>query len=201
MAEDLQTLISKMRVCAICKGLELGPKPIFQLDESAKILIVGQAPGRLTHAKDRPFDDPSGERLRSWLGVDRSTFYNDKRIGIFPMGLCFPGSGSGGDKPPRSECAETWRSPVMHTLRHVELTLVLGRYAVAWHLPNLKDQTVTEAVRRSSDGQNGVFVLPHPSPRNNRWLKKNPWFEGQVVPRIRSKIAQLLDGSPHGQQQ
>jgi uracil-DNA glycosylase len=105
--EDLQTLKSKMRACTLCKGLELGPGPIFQLDDCAKILIVGQAPGRLTHAKDRPFDDPSGVRLRSWLGVDQSTFYNDKRIGTFPMALCFPGSGSGGDKPPRAECAET----------------------------------------------------------------------------------------------
>lgn len=196
MLENLQTLKLKMLACSLCEGLELGPKPIFQLDKRAKILIVGQAPGRLTHVKDRPFDDPSGERLRSWLGVDRLTFYDDKRIGIFPMGLCFPGSGSGGDKPPRTECAKTWRLPVMETLQNVELTLVLGRYAIGWHLPEFKDLPVTEAVWRSSDGQNGVFVLPHPSPRNNRWLKKNDWFEGQVVPRIQLKIARLLDDSP-----
>lgn len=195
MLEDLPTLKTKMLACTLCKGLELGPKPIFQLDQRAKILIAGQAPGRLTHAKNRPFDDPSGERLRSWLGVDRSTFYDDKRIGIFPMGLCFPGSGSGGDKPPRDECAKAWRLPVLGALHNVELTLVLGRYAIAWHLPDLKNLPVTEAVRQSSDGQNGVFVLPHPSPRNNRWLKKNDWFEAQVVPRIQLKVARLLDGS------
>jgi uracil-DNA glycosylase len=190
--DDLQTLKKNMLTCSLCEGLKLGPKPIFQLDHRAKVLIVGQAPGRLAHAKDRPFDDPSGERLRSWLGVDRSTFYNDKRIGIFPMGLCFPGSGSGGDKPPRTECAKTWRAPVMRALRNVELTLVLGRYAISWHLPDLHGQPVTEAVRHSSGGQNGVFVLPHPSPRNNRWLKKNYWFEAQVVPRIQLAVARLL---------
>ncbi|MEP2031502.1 MAG: uracil-DNA glycosylase family protein [Paracoccaceae bacterium] len=187
--------MSKMRGCTLCKGLELGPNPIFQLDEQARILIVGQAPGRITHVKDRPFDDPSGERLRAWLGVDRATFYDDKRIAIFPMGLCFPGSGSGGDKPPRPECAQTWRSPVMQSLTNIKLTLVLGSYAIAWHLPNLKGKSVTDAVRLASEGSNGIFVLPHPSPRNNRWLKKNRWFEDQVVPRIRSRAAQLLRDS------
>ena len=195
MPESLHLLTSKMRACARCKGLELGPKPIFQLDERVKVLIAGQAPGRLAHTKNRPFDDPSGDRLRNWLGVDRFTFYDDKRIGIFPMGLCYPGSGSGGDKPPMKTCAATWRPPVLQALGKVELTLVLGRYAVAWHLPNLRDRPVTEAVRRSSEGRKGIFVLPHPSPRNNRWLKKNAWFEAQVVPRIRSKMAQVLDNT------
>jgi uracil-DNA glycosylase len=196
MPETLQTLKTKMLACSLCEGLELGPRPIFQLDQSVKVLIVGQAPGRITHAKDRPFDDPSGERLRAWLGVDRATFYGDKRIGIFPMGLCFPGSGSGGDKPPRPECANTWRSPVMETLKNVELTLVLGRYAIEWHLPDFKGLSVTEAVKRSSDGQNGIFVLPHPSPRNNRWLKQNDWFETQVVPRIQLDVTRLLKNTP-----
>lgn len=193
MLDDFQALKKRMLACSLCTDLELGPKPIFQLDQRARILIVGQAPGRVTHAKDRPFDDPSGNRLRSWLGVDRQTFYNDNRIGIFPMGLCFPGSGSTGDKPPKAECAATWRLPVMASLQSVELTLVLGRYAIAWHLPDLKGLPVTEAVKRTSEGQNGVFVLPHPSPRNNRWLKRNDWFEAQVVPRIRVEIAGLLN--------
>ncbi|MEP4198920.1 MAG: uracil-DNA glycosylase family protein [Aliishimia sp.] len=192
MPETLQTLSLKMQACTLCDGLELGPNPIFQLDEQAKILIVGQAPGRITHKKSRPFDDPSGDRLRTWLGVDRATFYDDKRIGIFPMGLCFPGSGKSGDKPPRPECAAAWRVPVMAALRNVELTLVLGRYAIEWHLPALKDARVTDAVKLSSDGDHGVFVLPHPSPRNNRWLKQNPWFEADVIPRIQSTVATLL---------
>ena len=129
--------------------------------------------------------------------VARFTFYDDKRIGIFPMGLCYPGSGSGsgGDKPPMKTCAATWRLPVLQALGKVELTLVLGRYAIAWHLPYLRDRPVTEAVRRSSESRKGIFVLPHPSPRNNRWLKKNAWFEAQVVPRIRSNMAQVLDNT------
>ena len=195
MPETLHTLASKIRSCALCKGLELGPKPVFQLDESVKILIVGQAPGRLAHAKNRPFDDPSGDRLRSWIGVDRTTFYEDKRIGIFPMGLCYPGSGPGGDKPPRKTCATTWRLPVLQALEKVELTLVLGCYAIAWHLPDFRGHRVTEAVRRSAEGRKGIFILPHPSPRNNRWLKKNAWFEAQIVPRIRLQTAQVLDGT------
>ncbi len=193
MPDEFASLMASMRACRICDGLPLGPNPIFQLDARVKVLIVGQAPGRITHAKDRPFDDPSGVRLRAWLGVDEATFYEDPRIGLFPMGLCFPGTGTSGDLPPRPECAQAWRAQVMAALNAVELTLVLGQYAIAWHLPALKGVAVTEAVRRSSDGQSGVFVLPHPSPRNNRWLKKNDWFEAEVIPRIQSHVARLLD--------
>jgi len=193
MPADFASLMAMMRGCRICDGLELGPNPIFQLSAQARILVVGQAPGRITHAKDRPFDDPSGTRLRAWMGVDAATFYNDPRIGLFPMGLCFPGSGASGDLPPRPECARTWRAPVMAALKEVQLTLVLGQYAIGWHLPALKGVTVSEAVRRASDGADGVFVLPHPSPRNNRWLKTHGWFEAEVIPRIQSRISQLLD--------
>ncbi len=192
MPDDLAALMASMRACRICDGLELGPNPIFQLDPAVRILIVGQAPGRITHGKNRPFDDPSGVRLRAWLGVDEATFYGDPRIGLFPMGLCFPGSGTSGDKPPRAECAVAWRRPVMAALKDVQLTLVLGQYAIAWHLPALKGMAVTEAVKRSSEGQDGVFVLPHPSPRNNRWLKINDWFEADVIPRIQSTVSELL---------
>ena len=192
MPDDLQTLSAQMRACTLCKDLPLGPNPIFQLNAQARILIVGQAPGRITHAKSRPFDDPSGERLRQWLGVNRDTFYSDPRLGIFPMALCFPGTGSGGDKPPPALCADTWRSKVMGALTRIELTLVLGAYAIAWHLPHLKGQSVTEAVRQSSQGAGNIFVLPHPSPRNNRWLKQNPWFEAQVIPRIQQTVSRTL---------
>lgn len=181
-----------MRACALCKDLPLGPNPIFQLDKRAKILIVGQAPGRITHAKGRPFDDPSGDRLRGWLAVDKQTFYSDPRIGIFPMGLCFPGGGSGGDKPPREVCATTWRASVLASLNKVRLTLVLGAYAIAWHAPTFKRKPVAEAVRQSSDGGEGVYILPHPSPRNNRWLNQNPWFEASVIPRIQKDVRSLL---------
>ncbi|MEP1586958.1 MAG: uracil-DNA glycosylase family protein [Tateyamaria sp.] len=190
----MQTLITQMRACTLCKDLPLGPKPIFQLDPSATILIVGQAPGRITHKKGRPFDDPSGERLRAWMGVDKTTFYDNPRMGIFPMGLCFPGTGASGDNPPPPICAQTWRKPVMDVLQNVKLTLVLGAYAIGWHLPQLKGSSVVKAVRHASDGRDGVFVLPHPSPRNNRWLRQNSWFEQDVVPRIQDTVQQCLGG-------
>ncbi|MEX0349084.1 MAG: uracil-DNA glycosylase family protein [Paracoccaceae bacterium] len=189
---EFDTLMSELRACRLCEDLPLGPNPLFQLSEQAKILIVGQAPGRITHAKGRPFDDPSGDRLRDWLGIDRPTFYGDPRIGIFPMGLCFPGGGAGGDKPPRPICATTWRAPVLEALKHVRLTLILGAYAIAWHAPTLKGKSVVEAVKKSSECDDGTFILPHPSPRNNRWLKQNPWFETTVVPRIQQNVRSLL---------
>ncbi|WP_299375016.1 uracil-DNA glycosylase family protein [uncultured Tateyamaria sp.] len=192
MTRDFDSLTTKMRACTVCEGLPLGPNPIFQLSAGARILIVGQAPGRITHYKNRPFDDPSGERLRAWMGIDRDAFYTDPRIGIFPMGLCFPGSAPGGDAPPRPECAATWRAPVMEMLEDVELTLILGAYAIAWHAPYLKGYSVRDAVRTSGAGEDGVFVLPHPSPRNNRWLKQNDWFEAEIVPRIQRRVARLL---------
>ncbi len=192
MQQDFQKLRSEMQACTLCKDLPLGPNPIFQLDERAKILIVGQAPGRITHLKNRPFDDPSGDRLRGWLAIDRATFYADPRVGIFPMGLCFPGTGSAGDNPPPPICAKTWRKRALQTLESVQLTLVLGAYAIAWHLPHLKGKTVVEAVKQSSEGSDDVFVLPHPSPRNNRWLKQHAWFEADIVPRIQHRVKQHL---------
>lgn len=192
---ELEDLKQQMHACALCKDLPLGPNPIFQLDQQVRILIVGQAPGRITHHKGRPFDDPSGDRLRDWLAVDKRIFYTDPKVGIFPMALCFPGGGPGGDKAPPQICAATWREPVLKSLRKVELTLVLGAYAIAWHLPHLKGRSVVDAVRESGSGQDSVFVLPHPSPRNNRWLKQNPWFEEDVVPRIQDRVAAILGKS------
>lgn len=195
MQQNFYELKLEMQNCTLCSELPLGPNPVFQLEEHAKILIVGQAPGRLAHLKKRPFDDPSGDRLRDWLAIEKSAFYSDPRIGIFPMGLCFPGTGSAGDNPPTEVCAKTWRKRVLQALENVELTLVLGAYAIAWHLPHLKGKTVADAVKQSSTGKNNLFVLPHPSPRNNRWLKKNEWFEADIVPRIRQKVKQNLSGS------
>lgn len=183
-----------MRACAICTDLPLGPRPIFQLDPAARILIAGQAPGRITHHKGVPFDDPSGDRLRDWLGLDRATFYNDPRIGILPMGLCFPGTGQAGDLPPRPECAPAWRAQVLDALPNLSLTLVIGRYAIDWHLPQMRRIAVTQAVR---DVKGETIVLPHPSPRNNRWLKRNPWFASNHLPPLRARVAAiLLDGAP-----
>ncbi|WP_299138201.1 uracil-DNA glycosylase family protein [uncultured Tateyamaria sp.] len=190
--ETISHLTDQVRACTICSDLPLGPRPIFQLGASAKLLIVGQAPGRITHEKGVPFDDPSGDRLRTWLGVDRATFYDAKKIAILPMGFCFPGTGSGGDLPPRSECAPAWRTQVLNALTEVELTLVIGRYAIDWHLPDYGRHTVTEAVKAWSDVWPAQLILPHPSPRNNRWLKTNPWFETTVIPALQSRVRDLL---------
>ncbi|WP_372574505.1 uracil-DNA glycosylase family protein [Ruegeria jejuensis] len=190
---EFETLKSEMRACSLCKNLPLGPNPLFQLSEQARILIVGQAPGRITHAKGRPFDDPSGDRLRNWLAIDKDRFYSDPKIGIFPMALCFPGRGAGGDKPPRKVCATTWRAPVLGALQDVRLTLILGAYAIAWHAPSLRGLSVADAVSRSGERDDGNFILPHPSPRNNRWLKNNPWFEADIVPRIQRSVYSLLN--------
>ncbi|MFK7751166.1 MAG: uracil-DNA glycosylase family protein [Sedimentitalea sp.] len=192
MLDDFETLSCEMRSCTACEGLELGPKPIFQLSPDARVLIVGQAPGRLAHQKGQPFDDPSGDRLRIWMGVSREAFYDDPRIGIFPMGLCFPGKAKAGDKPPRPECAPLWRQKMLAHLSNVALTLVIGRYAIDWHLPDARKSTVAEAVFAPRKAKQATFVLPHPSPRNTLWLKRHPSFERDIVPNIRAQIKSLL---------
>ncbi len=186
-------LMTEVRACNICQGLPLGPRPILQAYSQARILIAGQAPGSRTHAKGIPFDDPSGDRLRDWLGIDRETFYDNERIAIIPMGFCFPGTGSGGDLPPRPECAQSWRDKILSRLTGIELTLVIGRYAIDWHLPELSKATVTEAVKAGSETEDGTLVLPHPSPRNNRWLRQNPWFEEEVLPKLKQNVENMLN--------
>ena len=190
--QDFSELLKRMSACTICDGLELGPNPIFQIDQKAKILIVGQAPGRITHAKNRPFDDMSGNRLRRWLGVDRTTFYEDPRMGIFPMGLCFPGDGKGGDAPPRKECADTWRLPVLFHLQQVELTILMGRYAIDWHVPEHKRASVADAVSSIDPATAKNIILPHPSPRNMRWFKIHPWFDAEIIPALQKRVAAIL---------
>ena len=189
---QLNDLKERMRACAICADLPLGPKPLFQLSHEAKILIAGQAPGRKTHEKGRPFDDASGNRLRTWLGMSRETFYEDPRVGVLPMGLCYPGTGAQGDLPPRVECAPAWRAEALSHLVDLELTLVIGRYAIDWHIPDFKRLSVTEAAKRSGEARSDTLVLPHPSPRNNRWLLNNPWFEADIVPDLQEGVRRLL---------
>jgi uracil-DNA glycosylase len=151
-------------------------------------LIAGQAPGRVTRAKGIPFDDVSGDRLRGWLGLTRAQFYDAQKVAIVPMGFCFPGNGPSGDLPPRPECAPQWRERLLSAMPALELTLVLGRYAIAWHLPDAKARPLVELV----GGDHPAQVLPHPSPRNNRWLRQNPWFEAEVLPPLRGRIAALM---------
>jgi uracil-DNA glycosylase len=188
----LATLLAEVRACRLCEGLPLGPKPIFQIDQRARILIAAQAPGRLAHERGRSFDDPSGNRLRDWMGIDRDTFYDASKIAIMAMGFCFPGSGKGGDLPPRPECAPAWRSKLLAQLPNVGLTLVIGQYSQAWHLPLFARLSVTDRVRGWRDGPAGVMPLPHPSPRNIGWLKRNPWFDEDVVPALKNLVSRHL---------
>lgn len=185
-------LAQRMRACTLCADLPLGPKPLFQLSDAARILIAGQAPGRKTHEKGIPFDDVSGDRLRDWMGIDRATFYNDPRLAILPMGLCYPGTGKSGDKPPRPECAPAWREAALSTLPQLELTLVIGRYAMDWHLPDHKGQAIASVAQSLAQPDARILLLPHPSPRNNRWLRQNEWFEAETLPLLRQKVSQLL---------
>ena len=167
------SLISEVQACTICKAeLPLGPRPVFQLDPQARILIAGQAPGRKVHQSGVPFDDASGKRLRHWLGISREVFYNPKQIAILPMGFCFPGSGRSGDLPPRPECEPAWRKQLLEHLDDLKLTLLLGQYAQTYHFET--KSSVTERVKSWRSYWPLMVPLPHPSPRNNLWLRKKP---------------------------
>lgn len=185
-------LVARVRACTLCaEFLPLGPRPVIQLSESSRILVVGQAPGRRVHETGLPFNDPSGDRLRQWMGVTRDTFYDEQNLAILPMGFCYPGTGKSGDLPPRPECAPAWRSELLRRLPNIGLTLVIGQYAQAWHLGG-KARSVTEQVRHWQDHWPAVVPMPHPSPRNNLWLRRNPWFEQDVIPAVQHRVAQLL---------
>jgi len=182
-----------IRDCTLCaEHLPLGPRPVLQISSSARILIAGQAPGRKVHASGIPFDDASGDRLRDWLGLDRGTFYDTSRVAILPMGFCYPGTGKSGDLPPRPECATAWREKILSELRAVTLTLVIGQYAMAWHLGPRAKATLTETVQTWREYQPQIWPMPHPSPRNNLWLKKNPWFAHDLLPTLREHVKSAL---------
>lgn len=188
MAEDLDQLLESVLRCRLCeKSLPAGPRPVLQVDKRARILVAGQAPGRRVHESGVPFDDPSGDRLRDWLGLSRDEFYAGDKVAILPMGFCYPGTGKSGDLPPRPECAPAWRSQLLSMMPGIRLTVVIGQYAQQWHLSALK-KNLTDTVRAWQDYDDGVFPLPHPSPRNNRWLKKNPWFAAEVLPELRRRV-------------
>lgn len=203
MTDDLDRLsfdelVKQVRACTICKDvLPLGPRPVVQLSESSRILVVGQAPGRRVHETGLPFNDPSGDRLRQWMGVTRDTFYDEQKMAILPMGFCYPGTGKSGDLPPRPECADAWREALLTRLPDIRLTLLIGQYAHAWHLGSRK-RSVTDNVRAWQQHWPEIIPMPHPSPRNNLWLRNNPWFEQEVVPAMQARIAEVL-GSDDGQ--
>ena len=191
-APNLSALLREVRACTLCAPhLPQGPRPVLQAHADARILIAGQAPGRKVHASGVPFDDASGERLRSWLEVSRETFYDPRVFAILPMGFCYPGTGRSGDVPPRPECAPTWRAALLAAMPQVQLTLVIGQYAIAYHLP-LHKGPLTEAVQAWRSYGPDVMLLPHPSPRNNGWLKRHPWFEAALLPVLRARVAAVL---------
>lgn len=165
---------------------------MLQVGARARILIAGQAPGRKVHASGIPFDDASGERLRAWMGVSREEFYDARRIAILPMGFCYPGTGATGDLPPRPECAAQWRERLLAAMPHVALTLVLGRHALQWHLPQARTARLTDVVKAWRTTWPEQLVLPHPSGRNNGWLSANPWFDEDVLPHLRSRVRTLM---------
>jgi uracil-DNA glycosylase len=190
---SLSALLTDVRACTLCaEHLPSGPRPVLQMHASARILIAGQAPGRKVHESGVPFDDASGDRLRAWLGVSRDVFYDAKRVAILPMGFCYPGTGKSGDLPPRAECAAAWRALLLSHLKKLKLTLVIGQYAMAHHLPT-EATTLTEIVQAWRKYWPDTVPLPHPSPRNNLWLKRNPWFEKELVPRLQARVAEIID--------
>jgi uracil-DNA glycosylase len=187
------SLLAAVRACRRCEAvLPLGPRPILQCDPRARLLIVGQAPGRLAHERGRPFDDPSGERLRAWLGLDRQAFYDARRVALLPMAFCYPGKGPGGDRPPRPECAPAWRATLLASLPAIELTLLLGCHAVRHHLPGERGRRLAEVVAGWRAHAPALLPLPHPSPRNLRWFARNPFFEAELLPWLRARVSDLL---------
>lgn len=184
-------LLEQVRACTLCQAhLPREPRPVVQLDPRARILIASQAPGRKAHESGIPFDDASGDRLREWLGVTREELLDPARFAIVPMGMCYPGKAKSGDLPPRPECAPTWRTQLLAQLPRVELTLVIGQYAHRYHFADKKP--LTERVTDWRSYWPRQMPLPHPSPRNNIWLRRNPWFELEVVPNLQQRVAELL---------
>jgi len=204
MAKDLDTLLTEIRACRHCvetpdtQPLPHEPRPVFQISSTARICIAGQAPGTRVHASGIPFTDPSGDRLRDWMGVSDAEFYDESQIAIIPMGFCFPGlDEKGSDLPPRKECPKLWRERLFAHLPQIELMLLVGGYAQSWHMGAASGRTLTETVRSWDAGtlktKYPAFIpLPHPSWRNNSWLKKNPWFEEQLLPIMKHEVRSRL---------
>ena len=190
---QLAPLLTEIRACQVCAAsLTHGPRPIVQAGPGARVLIIGQAPGSKVHASGVPWDDDSGDRLRDWTGLSREAFYDPGQIALMPMGFCYPGKGNGGDLPPRPECAPLWHGPLLAALPQIRLTLLVGQYAQGAYWPKVLGKTMTEAVSRHAEAPAGQFPLPHPAWRSRLWMGKNPWFETEVLPALRAKVALAL---------
>ncbi|MEJ8757817.1 uracil-DNA glycosylase family protein [Pontibacter sp. H259] len=191
--EPLENLLQQIRACRICEEhLILGPRPVLRASTSAKLLIVGQAPGTKVHSSGKPWDDQSGKRLRNWLGLEPEVFYDESKVAIVPMGFCYPGKGKSGDLPPRPECAQHWHQDLLTLLPNIELTLLVGKYAQDYFLGANAKSTLTENVTNWREYLPKYMPMPHPSPRNQFWVKHNPWFEQEAVPVLRETVQQLL---------
>ncbi len=189
----LSGLLHEVRACTVCAPyLPYPPRPVLRAETSARLLIVGQAPGRRVHETGIPWNDHSGDRLRDWMQVPREVFYDESRIAIIPTGFCYPGKGPSGDLPPRPECAPLWHPRLRAALPKIRLTLLIGSYAQAYYLGDSRRKTLTETVRHWRDYQPAFIPLPHPSPRNQLWLRRNPWFAEEVLPLLRQEITAVL---------
>jgi len=189
----LPVLLKDIRACQLCaEHLPLGPNPIVQISSNAKILIVGQAPGTKVHSSSIPWNDASGNRLREWMQVDKEIFYDEQKIAIMPMGFCYPGKGKSGDLPPRPECAPEWHDSLLDWMPDIELILLIGLYAQKYYLRKEHKKTLTETVQAWQEYAPLYLPMPHPSPRNQLWLKKNAWFERDVVKELRKKVHNLI---------
>lgn len=190
---SLNALLDEIRACEICNDvLPLGPRPVLVARASARLLVVGQAPGRKVHESGVPWSDPSGKRLRDWMGIGAEQFYDSRQVAIVPMGFCYPGTGKSGDLPPRPECAEHWHARVFAMLPRIETTLVIGQYSQRYILRECAQRSLRETVAAWREFAPRFWPLPHPSFRNNRWLQQNPWFEHEVLPSLREHLRRLL---------
>ena len=191
--KKLDSLLREIRRCSVCAAhLPLGPRPILSAHGSACILIIGQAPGKRAHERGIPWDDLSGDRLREWMGVSKEQFYDRRKIAVVPMGFCYPGTGKSGDLPPRKECAELWHERLISMMPSIKLTLVLSQYAQSYYLRDRRKGSLTETVKAWKEYRPAILPLPHPSPRNNIWLKKNPWFQEEVIPYLKRRVHGLV---------
>ncbi len=194
MTAALDALLTEIRACTLCAAhLPLGPRPVLRAKASARLMIVGQAPGTKVHESGIPWNDPSGDRLRDWMALRREVFYDDARIAIVPMGFCYPGRAkNGGDNPPRPECAPTWHERVLAHLPDLDLIVLAGAYAQRHYLGPAAGRTMTETVAAWRDHAPAIVPLPHPSWRTRAWVKKNPWFETELLPPLRDRVAALV---------